>query len=156
MDSIDQQIVEMLQANGRLSKRAIARALGTSENMVRKRLKRIEDQGIARQGLVVDMSVLGLTSAAWIFLAVEADRVDEIAESLAAEPSITLLSLVTGRYDIMCYAVGSSDKEIDAFVQRQIDRFDGILASTVRPVRNTDLYRYELIALPHADDVERA
>lgn len=152
MDAIDQKIIELLQSDGRLSKRAIARTLGTSENMIRKRLKRIEDQGIARHGLIVDMTVLGLTSAAWFFVTAESDHVEEIAHTLAADAAVTLVSLVTGRHDIVCYVVGASDRDIDAFVQRQIDRFDGILHSTVRPVRKTELYRYELISLPHASE----
>lgn len=152
MDDIDRRIVELLQADGRRSKRSIARALGTSENLIRKRLKRLEEEGTAKNGLVVDVSVLGLTSATWVFIRATSEQVEEIAKSLTKESMVTLLSLVSGRFDIILYVIGRSDPEVDAFVQRQVDRFAGIMDVDVRPVRRTDLYRYELIALAPLQD----
>lgn len=154
MDAIDQQIIELLQVDGRMSKRAIARELGTSEALIRKRLKRIEEQRIAHQGLVVDTRVLGLTSAAWLFLKVEAAEVDRLGAVIAELEEVSLVMVAAGRHDLMCYVWGASDEDVDRFIQGLLDSFPSILASEVQPVRRTDLYRFELIVLQQSGEAE--
>jgi predicted hydrocarbon binding protein len=49
MDSIDQQILELLTRNARMDNRSIAKVVGTSDRTVARRIKKLEAQGVIHQ-----------------------------------------------------------------------------------------------------------
>lgn len=69
MDSTDLQIVDLLRANGRLSREQIAREISLSRPAVHERIKRLEEHGVIRgYAADVDWNALGKPLTAFIFV----------------------------------------------------------------------------------------
>ncbi len=69
LDSVDLQILELLQADARITMRALGAAVGLSGPAVTERVRRLEDRGIIRgYHAEVDPGLLGLSVVAFIAL----------------------------------------------------------------------------------------
>ena len=68
MDSLDREIIQLLQENGRLNNAEIARAIGVSEGTVRRRLKRLRDDSVIKVVAVPDVEKMGKSVTAMIGL----------------------------------------------------------------------------------------
>lgn len=69
MDTTDRQIIDLLRANGRLSREQIAREINLSRPAVHERVKRLEEQGVIRGYTAeVDWNALGKPLTAFIFV----------------------------------------------------------------------------------------
>ena len=83
MDELDGKIIALLQQNGRASNARIARQVGVSEGTVRRRLKRLLQDGIARIIAVPSAEKLGFQTSALIGLQVDPDKIEVVADRLA-------------------------------------------------------------------------
>ncbi len=68
MDTLDREIIQLLQENGRLNNAEIARAIGVSEGTVRRRLKRLRDDSVIKVVAVPDVEKMGKSVTAMIGL----------------------------------------------------------------------------------------
>ncbi len=67
MDVLDEQIVSLLRANGRLSREEIARQVNLSRPAIHERMKRLEEEGVIRGYTAeVDWNALGKPLTAFI------------------------------------------------------------------------------------------
>jgi Lrp/AsnC family transcriptional regulator, leucine-responsive regulatory protein len=67
VEDIDMQIVEALQADGRMSYTDLGKVIGLSTSAVHQRVRRLEERGVLRGfRAVVDQEALGLTLTAFI------------------------------------------------------------------------------------------
>ena len=74
--AIDDGIMAILREDGRLSNREVARRLDVSEGTVRQRLKKLQDAGAIRIGVVTDANRVGLAVSAWVRVAVSPEHTD--------------------------------------------------------------------------------
>src|SRR6476660_10242104 len=81
---LDKRIIEHLQADGRRPFTQIATELGVSEAAVRARTNRLIEQGVLQVVGVTDPLKLGFQQWAMIGVRVEAARLIEVAEEIAA------------------------------------------------------------------------
>ena len=82
MDELDRRIIHILQEDGRASNARIARDVGVSEGTVRRRLKRLIQEGVIRVAAFPDPEALGYTTEALIGIQVDPDKVDAVAGHL--------------------------------------------------------------------------
>ncbi len=68
MDTLDREIIQLLQVNGRLNNAEIARAISVSEGTVRRRLKRLRDDSVIKVVAVPDVEKMGKSVTAMIGL----------------------------------------------------------------------------------------
>lgn len=102
MDSIDMKIVSLLQKNARITASAISKEVGLAVSSVADRIRRLEKQGVILQyTCVVDQSKLEGGVAAMIFLKVDLEYFDELAETLPMEPQVTSFYILTGEFDFL-------------------------------------------------------
>lgn len=98
IDSIDRQILAILQQDARVSNAEIARQVGMAPSATHERLRKLEERGVI-QGYTVrlDPERLGLGLLAFVFVrADEGVRAYEAAEQLAALPEIEEIHHVAG------------------------------------------------------------
>jgi Lrp/AsnC family transcriptional regulator, leucine-responsive regulatory protein len=90
IDAVDQQLIDLLRANGRASYAELARQVGLSSPAVTERVAKLEASGvITGYRAVVDPQKVGLDVTALIGV-IESDAVDELGveEAMRAMPEI--------------------------------------------------------------------
>ena len=127
--NLDDEILLLLEQDGRLTNREVARRLNISETVVRQRLNRTFASGRARRGVIVDFSVLDVSVVACIRLVVAAPRVDAVLETLAAEPDIGLVMSTTGEFNVYAIAAVRDHKALEKFLDSSIRQLEGVLSS---------------------------
>ena len=126
MDDLDRKIIELLQINGRASNARIARAVGVSEGTVRRRLRRLVQDEIIRVVAVPDPEKMGLSTVALIGIQADPDKLDDVAERLAALPETQYVSLTTGSFDLFIWVALLSSEELGNFLRHRVGVVTGV------------------------------
>ncbi|WP_413791130.1 MULTISPECIES: Lrp/AsnC family transcriptional regulator [unclassified Pseudomonas] len=115
MDKIDRAILELLQANGRLSNAEIAEHVSLSPPACWKRLKRLEEEVISGYHAHLDRDALGFGLFAFVSIILEGHS-DETMNNFEAGvkriPNIVSCHNISGRYDYLLQVVV---KDMNAF-----------------------------------------
>ncbi|MSP78137.1 MAG: Lrp/AsnC family transcriptional regulator [Dehalococcoidia bacterium] len=126
MDELDRKIVAMLQADGRASNAKIARGVGVSEGTIRRRLKRLMQEGLITVTAVVEPDKLGFQTEALIGVQVEPNKVDIAASEIVKFHEASQVSLATGAFDIFVWATVKSSEELGTFLKAKIGSVPGV------------------------------
>lgn len=126
MDDLDRKIIELLQINGRASNARIARDVGVSEGTVRRRLRRLVQDEIIRVVAVPDPEKMGLSTVALIGIQADPNKLDDVAERLAALPETQYVSLTTGSFDLFIWVALPSSEELGNFLRHSVGVIDGV------------------------------
>ncbi|MCZ6615056.1 MAG: Lrp/AsnC family transcriptional regulator [Chloroflexi bacterium] len=126
MDDLDRKLIELLQINGRASNASIARDVGVSEGTVRRRLRRLIQDGTIRVIGVPDPHKMGLNTVALVGIQTDLDKIDSVAATLAQLPQVQYVSLTTGSYDIFIWVAMSSSEELGNFLRQKVGAAEGI------------------------------
>ena len=126
MDELDRKIVAMLQADGRASNAKIARGVGVSEGTIRRRLKRLMQEGLITITAVVEPDKLGFQTEALIGVQVEPNKVDIAASEIVKFHEASQVSLATGAFDIFVWATVKSSEELGTFLKAKIGSVPGV------------------------------
>ncbi len=102
LDSLDLEIISILEKNGRTSNKEIAKKVKTSEGTVRNRInKLIESKYFMVKGLI-NPNIDREKQLIYLGIKVTLTRsANHIAQDIRDIPNTRSLSLVTGRYDII-------------------------------------------------------
>ena len=120
MDRLDVQIVSRLQEDGNATNANIARSITpspVSEETVRRRLKKLMQDGYMRIVAVPDARKMGYESQVIIGLQAEADKIDDVAEALANMDEVSWVSITTGSFDIFGWATVKSFDQLTRLPQ---------------------------------------
>lgn len=127
MDGKDLEIINLLQADARMPYLEIARKLGMSESAVRKRVKKLEREGvIERYTVVVNPLKLGYTAVAITGLDVKPDKYLEVLDSLTKLHEVKAVTTSTGDHMIMVEIWARDNRELTNIVLRKIGRLEGV------------------------------
>ena len=126
MDRLDVKIVTYLQKDGNSTNAGIARKVGVSEETVRRRLKKLTNDGFIKVVAVPNARKMGYESQVIIGVQVDADKVDEVAAALAEMPEITWVSVTTGSYDIFVWATLKSADALSEFLRMRVGQIRGV------------------------------
>jgi Lrp/AsnC family transcriptional regulator for asnA, asnC and gidA len=127
VDDLDRAIIQRLQRDGRTSSAEIARNLGVAERTVRARIDRLVSDNVIRLVATVVPSTVGFAVTADVFLEVEAGRVHEIAEQIAARPEVGYVGLTTGDRDISIQIHARSVEQLYDFVSNELGNMSGVV-----------------------------
>ena len=122
----DQQLVDLLRANARMSTAAIARKLGVARSTVKARIARLEAEGIIA-GYTVRLGQTPERSAitAHVLLEASAKRADAMIRDLRALAAIRGLYAISGAFDYLAIVETASTHDMDAILDR-IGRIEGV------------------------------
>ena len=102
MDDTDRRLIGLLRNDARASVASLAKALGVARGTVQNRMSRL-----GRDGTIVGYTVRLKPDVeeqrirAFMTVAVEGTRVDEVIRSLRGDPAVAALYSTNGRWDIV-------------------------------------------------------
>ncbi len=108
MDAVDRQIVHCLQRDGRAPFRRIGDVLGVSEQTVARRYRALREGGTLRV-LVLPYARAAGGQAWFARILCRPGSVDALAESVAARPDVSWVSVTAGGSEVICVTQGTSD-----------------------------------------------
>ena len=129
LDDLDKSIIRCLQLDGRRPYAQIGRQLKVPEATVRQRAERLISRGVVQVVGVTDPLAMGFQQPALIGLKVDAGRLEEIAERIAALEEVTYLVVVAGRFDLMCEVVCEDNEHLLRVLTERLAAIDGILST---------------------------
>jgi DNA-binding Lrp family transcriptional regulator len=123
-DDVDEAILYALQEDARnVSSGDIAERTGTSGSTVRKRIQRLESEGVIKgYSAEVDYQRSGYPLRMLLFCTASIpERGELIPEILAIDGVVSVQELVTGDQNLLVTAVGESDSDITPVAQELLD-----------------------------------
>lgn len=127
MDEKDRKILEMLQENARTPYTEIALSLNISEGTVRKRVLKMEEQGIIRKYTVdVDPKFLGCNTRVLLGMDVEPKYFLSAARELSKLDCVKWVYTSTGDHSIMAEIWAESTTDLDRMISEKISKIKGV------------------------------
>lgn len=126
IDSIERQIIILLQTNGRMSYVDMAEAIGVTEGTVRRKVNRLVEEGIIKVRAVASPFAIGFDTPAIITIKAETDKVMQVAEQLSALPGVRFVALTTGSFDIILEGYWANNQELSDFLINELAKVVGI------------------------------
>ncbi|MFC7098173.1 Lrp/AsnC family transcriptional regulator [Halobaculum marinum] len=124
IDDVDRAILHALQEDARnMSSGDIAERTGTSDSTVRKRIQRLETDGVIKgYSASVDYQRSGYPLRMLLYCTASIPRRGEIvSDILDIEGVVSVQELVTGEQNLLVTAVGESDDDITPVAQQLLD-----------------------------------
>lgn len=117
IDMIDERILSELQANGRLTMKALAETIGLSSPAMIERVKRLEERGIlAGYRAQVNPHELGRSLTALISVELDRRHYDTFLNRLRSEPAVEECHRVTGDRAFLVKAHVASTEDLASLV----------------------------------------
>jgi len=126
VDNIDRYLLSLLRNDARMTVAAMAKAVGVSRGTVQNRIARLEADGTV-MGYTVRLksSAEDQSIRAFMTVAVEGNRTDEVLKALRGDPAVCTLYSTNGRWDIVAELRSDSLEAVDRVLGR-IRLIDGI------------------------------
>ena len=124
IDDVDRAILYALQEDARnLSSGEIAERTGTSDSTVRKRIQRLESDGIIKgYSAEIDFQRSGYPLRMLLFCTASIpERGDIISGILGIDGVVSVQELVTGEQNLLVTVVGETDNDITPVAQELLD-----------------------------------
>jgi Lrp/AsnC family transcriptional regulator for asnA, asnC and gidA len=126
IDDLDRRLLAELRADGRASTRALAATLGVSEPTVASRIKRLDEESIARVVAVTDFEAFGYALLAIARVRVEGRGVREVADDLSKIDEIVGVTIVLGPADITVLLLARNTHHLGELLAEQLPAIAGI------------------------------
>lgn len=128
LDAKAKRIIELLQADGRMSYSAIAKDVGLSEAAVRHRVQKLIEGGVVQIVAVTDALQMGFARQAMIGIKVTGN-VQDVAAELEDVEEIDYIVITTGRFDVLAELVAESDDDLLDIVSQRIGAIAGVVTT---------------------------
>jgi DNA-binding Lrp family transcriptional regulator len=127
MDEVDEAIVELLEVDGRLTHREIARTVGLSRSAAAARVQRLISSGQVIVRGAVHPAVIGQAALAHVGLVVRGPAAPLAAE-IALRDDVPFLSLTSGQHGLVAEVRAASARDIDHSIAelRALDNVVGV------------------------------
>ena len=131
LDRTDRRILQLMQADSKLSNLELADAVGLSPTPCSRRVKRLEESGLIKgQVTLLDQSLLGLKLTAFITIEMDRhtpDRFENFEAKVREFPEVVECSVVTGNAaDYLVKAVVPDMEYYEAFLLGKLTRIEGV------------------------------
>ena len=131
IDTLDMKIIRALQTDARKPVVQIAKEVDASEATVRRRIEKLQKDGIIeRFTVVLNYHKLGRVIKAFIGLRVEPAKLKTIAEHLAKQPDTQVVYRTSGDTDIVTEVILEKMEDLNAFLEEEL-KLEGILGTIV-------------------------
>ncbi len=122
IDTLDERILSELQANGRLTMKALAERVGLSSPAMIERVRRLEERGVlAGYRAVVDPGSIGRTLSALVSVDVERRNHESFLNRLRAAPAVEECHRITGDRAFLMKVHVASTEELEHLVDDLAD-----------------------------------
>lgn len=133
MDAIDQKILRILQAEGRISVLELADRVGLSPTPCARRMARLEEDGvITGYGARLAQSALGLPLTVFVFVELEGNAPGTLTHfetAIRRFDEVIECHLMTGTRDVLVKVVAADLAAFDRFLEESLLQVPGIRAT---------------------------
>ncbi len=152
IDSIDADIVRILQVDGRSPNTKIARKLGLAEGTVRKRIERLLRNKTFQIAAWVDPLRVGYQHYAIIVLEPRLTDMERATQRVAALPEVFFLGVCAGSHRLVAATVFRSTEHFHEFMTTRLARVPGIRSTSTLNVTRIVKRQYEALGPLVLDD----
>ncbi|WP_222871060.1 Lrp/AsnC family transcriptional regulator [Nonomuraea sp. PA05] len=100
LDELEHAVVRALGEDGRMSYKALAKVVGSSESTAKRRVESLVRRGCLRFRTLAEPEVLGYAVEFMLWLEVEPGLLERAGQQLAGHPATRYLSATTGRFNL--------------------------------------------------------
>ena len=100
-----------------------------SEGTIRRRLEKPISGDYLQVNGVANLSKIGLYSQAIIGIKADADKIEQIVETLSQFQEVKWLTETTGQYDVFCWVALSTPKDLGKFLRDKLGGIAGLQRS---------------------------
>ncbi len=128
LDKLDQEIVQLLIKNARISYSDIGQQIGISRVAVKARIQALEQRGVIEEYTTI-INPQKVNGAVSCYFEIETlpDTLTQVTDILQQNETITQIYRVTGRNKLHVHAVAASGEEMERLIQTVIDPLPGIV-----------------------------
>lgn len=128
LDDVDRQILEALHDNARMSYTELGKQIGLSRVAVQNRIQALQEAGvIERFTVVINPAKVGIQVSAFFNVDIEPAFLNEVAEKLAKESSVTSLYHMTGPSTLHMHGIFRNNQELEKFLLEKLYTMPGIV-----------------------------
>lgn len=130
-DALDNEIIRLLTADGRMAIGEMAKSLNVTAPTIRKRIKALEKKGIFKVSGLIDPSCHQEMITALVAMSVRSEgKLEQILNKIASLPNVSWAGVVTGRYDIVAEVICVEGKdELYRFTTETILKIGNVVRS---------------------------
>ena len=126
-DDLNQSIIKLLQEDGRMAYKDVARELGVSEGTIRNRVQSMKQSGLLKIVALADPMVVRYKADAMIGIKVASPATPrQVAERLTEFSEVVYVIWVSGRFDLLIEVVCETSKAFQQFLEAQCFESDDI------------------------------
>jgi len=119
IDEIDQQILKILEEDGRISYRQLGQKLGVEESTARKRVVRLKDKGVIERFTIdINDATFGRTITAFITVYPSLKHADEIIKKIVNIEEVIESYNLSGRCGVFLKATFGDMKALNSFIAK--------------------------------------
>lgn len=117
VDEKDLEMIKLLENNARMPLTRISEKIGMSDVAIRKRLKKLEEEGIIKAyRLRLDHMKLGYKARAIIGFNVDASKLLEVIRALSENPNAKFVAVTSGDHMVIVDYWAKDNTELEKFV----------------------------------------
>ena len=126
MDDLDVNIINLLQLDGRASNAKIAREAGGSEGTIRRRLKKLIEDGYLSVIAIPNLDRLGFATTAMIGIQTEPGMSEKVAPTIAELEQAHYVAVTTGSFDVFVWVGTDTAENLGSFLREQVGVINGV------------------------------
>ena len=126
MDDLDVNIINLLQLDGRASNAKIAREAGVSEGTIRRRLKKLIEDGYLSVIAIPNLDRLGFATTAMIGIQTEPGMAEKVATTIAELEQAHYVAVTTGSFDVFVWVGTDTAENLGSFLREQVGVINGV------------------------------
>ncbi len=149
LDIIDRCLAALLQLDGRLSHTDLARRLGIPEATIRRRIKRLLDEGVMQIVALPEPSKIGYGVHAIVGLRLQPGKIASALTRLKTLRQVRYIGVTAGTYDIVIETFFRSNDELREFLIDTLGQIDGLLGTETSYVLDIVKRAYRIDLLPN-------
>lgn len=131
---MDLRIIRSLNQDGRKPYKTIARELDVSDATIRKRIKRMQEDGVIKKFMVlIDYRLMGKVVKAFIGLKISPANIQDVVDKLEPLADVHVLYRTTGNSDLFVEVIFSDLEELNTFLSTELN-IEGIIETEVNVV----------------------
>jgi Lrp/AsnC family transcriptional regulator for asnA, asnC and gidA len=126
LDGTDREIISLLQYDGRMPYTKIGKKLGISEGAVRRRVKRLMEDGVMQIVGIVEPRVMEWNAAGMIGVNVQSGHLEQAAEAIRDFPEVTYLFMASGGFDLFVEVFCKDREHFVEFLNQSLQQTPGV------------------------------
>lgn len=134
LDAADYAMLGVLACDGRTPLRDLARAAGTTEGRVTRRLATLFDRGVLYLDIDLAGSAIGYPISAYLWLTVPPSALEATCTALATHDEAPFVAAVTGRTNVTASVTCRSYEHLYRYVTTRVAALDGVQSFEISPI----------------------